>query len=62
MLVFEDSLLVSEISDWVNLLQPSHEPQSAKAITRIDSEADPEDDLGTGKSNYCFLTLGWAAP
>jgi len=54
MLVFEDSLLVSEISDWVNLLQPSHEPQSEKAITRIDSEADPEDDLGTGKSNYCF--------
>jgi hypothetical protein len=42
--VFQDSLLVSEVPEWVDMLQPVHSPDPGEIIAPVDFEADPEHD------------------
>ncbi len=44
MLAFQDSLVMSEVHDWVDLLQPFHESNSEKAISSVDFDSDLEGD------------------
>lgn len=43
---FQDSLLISEVFDWITLLQPFHEEKLDKVVSSNDFESDSEDGSG----------------
>lgn len=43
MQIFQDFLLISELSHWVNLLEPLRERKPERVPQRV--ESDPEDDV-----------------
>ena len=44
MAAFQDLLLVSEVPDWLTLLQPLYRLKPEKVVFDIDVESDYEDD------------------
>jgi hypothetical protein len=55
MSVFQDSLLVSEVPDWVDMLQTVHSPKPGEVITRLDLESDPASELKPEKGGDTSL-------
>jgi hypothetical protein len=51
MSVFQDSLLVSEVPDWIDLLQHAQVPKPDEAIIRVDFEPAPENEGEPEKAN-----------
>ena len=56
MLAFQDSLVMSEVHDWVDLLQPFHESNSEKAISSVDFDSDLE-----SSAMRCSPQVGFSA-
>jgi hypothetical protein len=51
MTVFQDLLLVSEVPDWLNLLQPLYRPKPEKVVSDIDFESEDDRALEDTPSN-----------
>ena len=54
---FQDSLLMSELSDWINMLQPFHQPKPEKVAIRADIECDSHSRGAVRKRNCACSTV-----
>jgi hypothetical protein len=52
---FQDSLLMSELSDWINMLQPFHQPKPEKVAIRADIECDSAQSWSRPKEKLRML-------
>ncbi len=51
---FQDSLLMSELSDWINMIQAFHQPKAEKVAIRADLECDSAQSWSSPKGTVMF--------